>query len=327
MAAWRHIAGLRDPDRFEAWLHRLLVRSCYREAGRTRRQTSIDIHVRVLEASEPDMSLGLADRDQIERGFSRLDTDQRAVLVLHYYLGLRLDEAAEVLGVPPGTVRSRLHRAIVAMRAGARGGRPLPTDDRRTADMTARDDFEPASPDFDRLMTGWFETEARVREPIDLIDRTTARTHAIRPRPAWLLPERWIPMELTMRRVRTPQFTRYAALLAAAVLLVAIALAVIGSQPHVPAPFGPARNGLLTYATPSGDIATVDPVTGLVTTIVGGPEIDRAPVFSRDGTRIAFIRQVAGGDEAYVGRCRGPRSGAGSRARRWPTLTPPVLVA
>ena len=117
VAAWRHIAGLRDPDRFEAWLHRLLVRSCYREAGRSRRQTSIDVHVRVLEASEPDMSIGLADRDQIERGFRRLDTDQRAVLVLHYYLGLRLDEAAEVLGVPPGTVRSRLHRAIAAMRA------------------------------------------------------------------------------------------------------------------------------------------------------------------------------------------------------------------
>jgi RNA polymerase sigma-70 factor, ECF subfamily len=117
VAAWRHIGALRDPDRFDAWLHRLLVRSCYREAGRTKRLGNIEIHARVLEASEPDASLGLADRDQLERGFRRLDTDQRAVLVLHYYLGLRLDEAAEVLGIPPGTVRSRLHRAIVAMRA------------------------------------------------------------------------------------------------------------------------------------------------------------------------------------------------------------------
>ena len=59
----------------------------------------------------------LADRDQLERGFRRLDVDQRTVLVMHYYLGFSLDEAAEVLGVPPGTVRSRLHRAINAMRA------------------------------------------------------------------------------------------------------------------------------------------------------------------------------------------------------------------
>jgi RNA polymerase sigma-70 factor (ECF subfamily) len=117
VAAWSHIGALRDPDRFDAWLHRLLVRSCYREAGRTSRLGSFEIHARVLEASEPDVSVGLADRDQLERGFLRLDTDQRAVLVLHYYLGLRLDEAAEVLGIPPGTVRSRLHRAIVAMRA------------------------------------------------------------------------------------------------------------------------------------------------------------------------------------------------------------------
>lgn len=117
VAAWTHIAGLRDPDRFDAWLHRLLVNACYREAGRARRRGSIEVHVRTLEASEPDASFGLANRDQIERGFRHLDTDQRAVLVLHYYLGLRLDEAAEVLGVPPGTVRSRLHRAIRAMRS------------------------------------------------------------------------------------------------------------------------------------------------------------------------------------------------------------------
>jgi RNA polymerase sigma-70 factor (ECF subfamily) len=117
VAAWSHIGALRDPDRFDAWVHRLLVRSCYREAGRTNRHGSFEIHARVLEAFEPDASVGLADRDQLERGFRRLDTDQRTVLVLHYYLGLRLDEAAVVLGIPPGTVRSRLHRAIVAMRA------------------------------------------------------------------------------------------------------------------------------------------------------------------------------------------------------------------
>jgi RNA polymerase sigma-70 factor, ECF subfamily len=121
VAAWRRLDGLRDPDRFEAWLHRLLVNACYREARRSRRRGSIEIHVEPLAMPEaspaPDADFDLADRDQLERGFRRLDVDQRTVLVMHYYLGFSLDEAAEALGIPPGTVRSRLHRAINAMRA------------------------------------------------------------------------------------------------------------------------------------------------------------------------------------------------------------------
>jgi RNA polymerase sigma-70 factor (ECF subfamily) len=121
VTAWRRLQGLRDPDRFEAWLHRLLVHACYREARRDRRRGSIEIQVGAVgmpEASDAThLDLAFADRDQLERGFRRLDVDQRSVLVMHYYLGFSLDEAAEVLGVPPGTVRSRLHRAIGAMRA------------------------------------------------------------------------------------------------------------------------------------------------------------------------------------------------------------------
>ena len=117
VAAWSHLGALRDPDRFDAWLHRLLVRSCYREVERRRRRGSVEVHVPVLEAPVADSTSDLADRDQLERGFRRLDTDQRAVLVLHHYLGLSPAEAAEVLGVPPGTVRSRLHRATRTMRA------------------------------------------------------------------------------------------------------------------------------------------------------------------------------------------------------------------
>ena len=121
VAAWRRLDGLRDPDRFEAWLHRLLVNACYRQARRDRRRGTIEVQVDPLtmpEASEPlDSDFDFAARDQLERGFRRLDVDQRTVLVMHYYLGFSLDDAAEVLGVPPGTVRSRLHRAINAMRA------------------------------------------------------------------------------------------------------------------------------------------------------------------------------------------------------------------
>ena len=126
VAAWQRLAGLRDPDRFEAWLHRLVVHACYRDAGRDKRRRSFEVQVDPLvapeaspAASDPTAGLAfdLAERDQLERGFRRLDLDQRAVLVMHYYLGFSLDEAAVVLAVPAGTVRSRLHRAIAAMRA------------------------------------------------------------------------------------------------------------------------------------------------------------------------------------------------------------------
>ena len=120
LAAWRRLDGLRDPDRFEAWLHRLLVNACYREARRGRRRGSIEVHVDPLAMPEApganDLGIDVAVRDQLERGFRRLDVDQRTVLVMHYYLGFSLDDAALVLGIPPGTVRSRLHRATAAMR-------------------------------------------------------------------------------------------------------------------------------------------------------------------------------------------------------------------
>jgi RNA polymerase sigma factor (sigma-70 family) len=138
VAAWTNLGALRDPDRFEAWLHRLLVNACYREAGRTKRMGSIESRVGSLpmpEASDAnDFASDLAGRDQLERGFRRLDTDQRTILVLHYYLGLSLDEAAQVLGIPPGTVRSRLHRAIGAMRAALDAdARGLSLNERRPA--------------------------------------------------------------------------------------------------------------------------------------------------------------------------------------------------
>jgi RNA polymerase sigma factor (sigma-70 family) len=81
LAAWRRLSGLRDPDRFEAWLHRLLVNACYREARRGRRRGSIEVHVDPLTVPEApgatDAGFDLADRDQLERGFRRLDVDQR----------------------------------------------------------------------------------------------------------------------------------------------------------------------------------------------------------------------------------------------------------
>jgi RNA polymerase sigma-70 factor, ECF subfamily len=115
--AWRDLRGLRDPERFDAWLHRLLVRSCISAAVRDRRAAA---NLFVLPPELPELGdafLSVADRDQLERGFRRLDPEQRALLVLRHYAGLETLEIAETLGIPHGTVRSRLHHAHRAMRA------------------------------------------------------------------------------------------------------------------------------------------------------------------------------------------------------------------
>jgi dipeptidyl aminopeptidase/acylaminoacyl peptidase len=166
--------------------------------------------------------------------------------------------------------------------------------------MTTRERFEPASPEFDRLMTAWFDAEARVREPDDLLARALARTSRVRPLPAWLLPERWIPMQLTMRRRQLPRALPYFALLMVLALLAAVAVAIVGTASPVPTPFGPAGNGVLVYVTSAGDIATVDPVTGVSRTIVGGPDRDLHAVVSLDGTRVGFVRPVEDGVAVYV---------------------------
>ena len=195
------VSGLRDPDRFEAWLHRLLVNACYREARRGRRRGSIEVHVEPLAMPEApgalDRDFDVAVRDQLERGFRRLDVDQRTVLVMHYYLGFSLDEAADALGIPPGTVRSRLHRAITAMRSRPRGRRPNPIAQRRTAGMTSQTHV--ARPDFDRLITAMVRSRrARPRARAPARRCSSRRAFARAGVPSWLLVEWWLPMHLSM---------------------------------------------------------------------------------------------------------------------------------
>jgi RNA polymerase sigma-70 factor (ECF subfamily) len=115
--AWRELPRLRDPDRFDAWLQRMLVHACYAEA---RRKRAWSANIRVLPVdgpTAPDELASLADRDEVERGFRRLSPEQRAILVLHHYRGLDSNEIGEVLDIPAGTARSRLHYAHRAMRA------------------------------------------------------------------------------------------------------------------------------------------------------------------------------------------------------------------
>jgi RNA polymerase sigma-70 factor, ECF subfamily len=127
LSIWRDLPQLRDPARFDAWSYRLLLRACYAEGRRSRRWTPV---LRLLPTDQPAASEDLdpiVDRDQLERGFRRLSIDHRAVLVLHHYLGMTLDEVADTLGVPVGTVRSRLHHAMRGLRAA------LDADARSTA--------------------------------------------------------------------------------------------------------------------------------------------------------------------------------------------------
>jgi RNA polymerase sigma-70 factor (ECF subfamily) len=113
---WKSLPRLRDPDRFEAWSYQLLIRSCYAEARRTRHWTP-GLRLVETDASADDPLVSLADRDQLERAFRNLSLDHRAVVVLHHYLGLRMIEVAEVLGIPVGTAGSRLHYAMKALHA------------------------------------------------------------------------------------------------------------------------------------------------------------------------------------------------------------------
>jgi RNA polymerase sigma-70 factor (ECF subfamily) len=116
---WDDLPKLRDPDRFEAWTYRVIVRTAVAQAKRGRRGGAI---VRLLPddadlSRAPDDIGAVADRDQVEQGFRRLTPDQRAILVLQHYVGLSLAEIADVLGVPIGTAGSRLHYATRALRA------------------------------------------------------------------------------------------------------------------------------------------------------------------------------------------------------------------
>ena len=116
---WNELPRLRDPDRFDAWSYRLIVRASVAEARRERRGgPSIQLLSGDADVSPaPDQYGTVADRDQLERGFRRLTPEQRAILVLQHFAGQSLAEIADVLGIPVGTAASRLHYATRALRA------------------------------------------------------------------------------------------------------------------------------------------------------------------------------------------------------------------
>jgi RNA polymerase sigma-70 factor (ECF subfamily) len=113
---WRELPRLRDPLSFDAWLHRLLVNAAT-DQHRKRRRIRASISTIKAEPVQHDFSIDVMNEDQVRIGFERLRVEHRTVLVMYHYLGLSVSEIGEVLGIPSGTVKSRMHYASGAMRA------------------------------------------------------------------------------------------------------------------------------------------------------------------------------------------------------------------
>jgi RNA polymerase sigma-70 factor, ECF subfamily len=113
---WRQLPKLREVERFDGWLYRILVNAAQEELRR-RRRFQVAVQSVDREPTIADRAPDVADREELERGFSRLSVEHRAVVVLHHYVGLPLPEVAAALGIPAGTAKSRYHYAMAALRA------------------------------------------------------------------------------------------------------------------------------------------------------------------------------------------------------------------
>ena len=117
--AWRDLRSLRDPDRFDAWLYRLTVNACL-DLVRRRRRRPVEVGViEMVEPIQPDPADAVAERELVDGVMARLGERDRSVIVLHYLLDLPISEVAICLGIPEGTVKSRLNRALTEMRSVA----------------------------------------------------------------------------------------------------------------------------------------------------------------------------------------------------------------
>jgi RNA polymerase sigma-70 factor (ECF subfamily) len=114
--AWRNLPALRDVDRFDAWLHRLVIHSCI-DLTRRRRRRPIEVELAPIHGpATDDAASSIADRELLDIALRHLEPEWRAVVVLHYFLGMPLPEVASTLRIPLGTAKSRLHRSLSAMR-------------------------------------------------------------------------------------------------------------------------------------------------------------------------------------------------------------------
>ncbi len=124
--AWSSLPGLRDPALFDHWLHSLVAHACL-DLIRKRRRRVVEVELTPLHFTAAfDDTRGLVDRDLLDRALARLEPEQRAVVVLHYYLDLPLPQVARMLGIPGGTAKSRLHRSLRVLRSSMATDEPAP---------------------------------------------------------------------------------------------------------------------------------------------------------------------------------------------------------
>ncbi|HET7472648.1 MAG TPA: sigma-70 family RNA polymerase sigma factor [Candidatus Limnocylindrales bacterium] len=136
--AWRELPRLREPAKFQAWLRRLLVNACYDEGRRIRSRSEV-VLLADHHPSIADESAGVIDRDRLDRAFRRLPLEQRVVTVLSHVEGLTHEEIAETLGIPLGTVKSRVRYALAGLRSALEADDRTPAvESRRRAGGTGR---------------------------------------------------------------------------------------------------------------------------------------------------------------------------------------------
>jgi RNA polymerase sigma-70 factor (ECF subfamily) len=119
LRAWRDIGSLREADLWPAWFRRLTVRSALDQTRRRPRVREVDLELALnMPGLEP--SVHPADRLELIAAFDRLAPDDRAILALRFFADLEMLDAAAALGIPLGTAKSRLHRALERLRAQMR---------------------------------------------------------------------------------------------------------------------------------------------------------------------------------------------------------------
>ena len=123
LAAWRRQGSLRDPARFDVWFDRILVNQCRDQLRRRKRSVQLAPPPVGFEAVAEPLETGTDA--ELDQALAALDADHRVVVVMRYWQDRTVEDIADRLGIPPGTVKSRLHNALKRLRSNleARDGR------------------------------------------------------------------------------------------------------------------------------------------------------------------------------------------------------------